>query len=86
MDKVQTESHNLWVQGLVFIQLGNPQQNANIERYNRTVRNDWLSLNVFESIAEVQLHATQWLCTYNNEQPNTAIGGIPPRQKLELVT
>ena len=70
---------------LVFIQPGNPQQNAYIERYNRTVRYDWLSQYLFESIAEVQLHATQWLWTYNNERPNTAIGGIPPRHKLALV-
>ena len=70
---------------LVFIQPGNPQQNAYIERYNRTVRYDWLSQYLFESIDEVQLHATQWLWTYNNERPNTAIGGVPPRQKLALV-
>lgn len=70
---------------LTFIQPGNPQQNAYIERYNRTVRYDWLSQYLFESIAEVQLHATQWLWTYNNERPNTAIGGITPMQKLALV-
>ncbi|WP_133134968.1 integrase core domain-containing protein, partial [Legionella nautarum] len=70
---------------LVFIQPGNPQQNAYIERYNRTVRYDWLSQYLFESIAEVQHYATQWLWTYNNERPNTAIGGITPRQKLALV-
>ena len=70
---------------LVFIQPGNPQQNAYIERYNRTVRYDWLNQFLFETIAEVQLHATQWLWLYNNERPNTAIGGVPPRQKLALV-
>lgn len=69
---------------LLFIQPGNPQQNAYVERYNRTVRYDWLSQYLFETIAEVQLHATQWLWSYNNERPNTAIGGIPPRQKLAL--
>ena len=58
------------------------QQNAYIERYNRTVRYDWLSQHCFESIAEVQDYATKWLWTYNHERPNTAIGGITPKQKL----
>lgn len=70
---------------LIFIQPRNPQQNAYIERYNRTVRYDWLNQYLFESIEQVQLHATQWLWTYNNERPNTAIGGITPKQKLALV-
>jgi putative transposase len=72
---------------LVFIQPGNPQQNAYIERYNRTVRYDWLAAQyLFHSIAEVQEYATQWLSTYNNERPNMALGGITPQQKLAAVT
>lgn len=71
---------------LLFIQPGNPQQNAYIERYNRTVRYDWLNQYLFDNIHEVQEHATRWLWTYNNERPNTAIGGITPKQKLEMVT
>lgn len=67
---------------LEFIQPGKPQQNAYIERYNRTVRYDWLSQHCFESIAEVQDYATKWLWIYNHERPNTAIGGITPKQKL----
>ena len=27
--------------------------------------------------------ATKWLWTYNNERPHTAIGGVPPRTKLQ---
>lgn len=49
---------------LDHIQPGNPQQNAYIERYNRTVRYDWLSHYLFESIDEVQDYATQWMWTY----------------------
>jgi putative transposase len=64
------------------IQPGNPQQNAYVERYNRTVRYDWLSHYLFESIQEVQDFATRWLWTYNHERPNMALGGITPMQKL----
>lgn len=70
---------------LLFIQPGNPQQNAYVERYNRTVRYDWLNQYLFCTIDEVQDMTTKWLWSYNNERPNTAIGGIPPRQKLKLV-
>lgn len=69
---------------LEYIQPGQPQQNAYIERYNRTVRYDWLSQYEFDSIEEVQDYATQWLWIYNNERPNTGIGGITPIQKLTL--
>lgn len=71
---------------LIFIEPGNPQQNAYIERYNRTVRYDWLNQYLFDNIHEVQEHATRWLWSYNNERPNTAIGGKTPKQKLEMVT
>ncbi|MGP9680336.1 integrase core domain-containing protein, partial [Halomonas sp. AOP27-A1-41] len=63
---------------------GKPQQNAYIERYNRTVRYDWLSHYLFGSIAEVQDFATRWLWTYNHERPNMALGGITPKQKVTM--
>jgi len=67
---------------LCHIQPGKPQQNAYIERYNRTVRHEWLGQYNFSTISEVQHHATQWLWTYNNERPNMGLGGITPAQKL----
>jgi putative transposase len=67
-----------------YIQPGKPQQNAYVERFNRTVRYDWLSQSLFGSINEVQDAATRWLWTYNNERPNMALGGITPRQKLAM--
>ena len=58
--------------GLQFIQPGNPQQNAYVERYNRTVRYDWLNQYIFKTVEEVQDASTKWLWTYNNERPNMA--------------
>lgn len=67
---------------LQHIQPGNPQQNAYIERFNRTARYDWLNQDIFDSIAQVQNAATRWLWTYNNERPSMALGGITPMMKL----
>lgn len=67
--------------GLEYIQPGKPQQNAYVERYNRTVRHEWLGQYIFETIEEAQEQATRWLWTYNNERPNMAIGGITPAMK-----
>lgn len=64
-----------------YIQPGKPQQNAYVERYNRTVRNDWLGQHLFETIEQAQESATRWLWTYNNERPNMALGGITPMQR-----
>ncbi len=67
---------------LSYIQPGNPQQNAYVERYNRTVRHEWLEMNEFNTIEQAQEEATRWLWTYNNERPNMGIGGITPAMKL----
>ncbi len=69
---------------LEYIQPGKPQQNAYIERYNRTVRGEWLGQYIFETIEEAQEQATEWLWTYNNDRPNMGIGGITPAMKLKM--
>ncbi|MHC5555746.1 IS3 family transposase [Vibrio parahaemolyticus] len=61
-----------------YIQPGNPQQNAYIERFNRTVRFGLVSKYLFDSLEEVQARTTQWLWFYNHERPHTANGGHPP--------
>lgn len=61
-----------------YIQPGNPQQNAYIERHNRTIRYSWLSKHLFDTLEQVQDYATKWLWFYNNERPHKANGGRPP--------
>jgi transposase InsO family protein len=67
---------------LLNIRPGKPTQNAYVERFNGTARNEWLELNIFEDLEHAQLLATQWQWTYNNERPHPSIGGVPPRQLL----
>mgnify|MGYP000379599905 FL=1 len=69
------KSHGIRIE---YIQPGNPQQNAYIERANRTIRYSWLSKYLFETLNEVQDYATNWLWFYNNERPHKASGGRPP--------
>lgn len=69
---------------LEYTQPGNPQQNAYVERFNRTVRYEWLSQYCWENLQEVQLYATEWLWKYNHERPNMALGGITPKQRLAM--
>ena len=73
-------------QGIILSHIppGKPQQNAYIERYNRTVRHEWYDQYIIESIKEAQEFATKWLWTYNNERPNMGIGGMTPIQKMKM--
>ena len=84
-----SEKLKIWAKNqdieICYIQPGKPQQNAYVERYNRTVRYDWLGQNLFDSLEEMQDYATIWLWHYNNERPNMGLGGITPKMKLELV-
>ena len=67
-----------------YIQPGNPQQNAYVERFNRTVRYEWLSQYYWKDLEEVQLFATKWMWSYNHERPNMALGGFTPKQHLAM--
>lgn len=67
---------------LNYIQPGNPQQNAYVERFNRTVRYEWLSQYYWKDLAHVQHFATEWMWKYNHERPNMGLGGFTPKQRL----
>ena len=77
-----------WASGrgiyIAYIQPGNPQQNAYIERYNRTVRYEWMSQYVFDDLESAQKIATDWMWTYNHRRPNMALGGITPKQRSAM--
>jgi putative transposase len=63
---------------LWYIQPGKPDQNAFIERYNRTYRTEVLNAYVFESLEQVREISAEWLQSYNDERPHDALAGLPP--------
>ncbi len=69
-----------------YIQPGKPQQNAYVERFNRTVRYEWLAQYHFDDLVEVPGFATRWMWSYNHERSNMALGGITPKQRLAMAT
>lgn len=71
---------------LAFIEPGKPAQNAYIERFNRTFREDVLDAYSFESLAEVRALSEKWLEEYNTVRPHQALGNMTPYQYKTLNT
>jgi transposase InsO family protein len=63
---------------LKFIQPGKPQQNAFIERFNRTYRHEVLSAHIFENLNQVKDITEQWIKIYNEDRPHAALGKLSP--------
>jgi putative transposase len=57
---------------------GKPDQNALIERYNRTYRTEVLNASVFESLEQVREISAEWVQNDNEERPHDALAGLPP--------
>jgi putative transposase len=68
------------------IQPGKPNQNAFIERFNRTYHTDVLHVYLFENLEQVPHITWNWLRKYNEQRPHRSIGRSPPamfRRQLE---
>jgi putative transposase len=55
------------------IQKGKPQQNAIIERFNKTYREDVLAANLFYSIEQANEVTAKWVVDYNQERPHQSL-------------
>ncbi len=63
---------------IYYIQPGRPTQNAFIERFNRTYRNEVLNLYLFHSLEQVREITAEWMTIYNEQRPHDALQGATP--------
>ena len=54
-----------------------PQTNGKVERFNRTLLEEWAYVRTYRSEAERVAALDDWLHTYNHHRHHTAIGGPP---------
>ena len=71
------EKNNIeWVK----IQKGKPQQNAIVERFNRTYREDVLDANLFYSLDAIHEITNSWIKEYNEGRPHEALNYCIPNE------
>lgn len=59
-----------------------PWQNGKVERFNRTLQNEWAYRQVFASNDERATALAPWLDDYNTRRRHSALGGLPPISRL----
>ena len=55
-----------------------PQTNGKVERFNRTMLNEWAYQRLYTSESARRAALPRWLHRYNHHRPHTALGGQPP--------
>ncbi|MCX2927910.1 IS481 family transposase [Streptomyces sp. NEAU-W12] len=63
-----------------------PQTNGKVERFNRTLLDEWAYARPYRSETERREAFPQWLYTYNHHRGHTALKGQPPASRVPNLT
>ncbi|MFF1606128.1 IS481 family transposase [Streptomyces mirabilis] len=63
-----------------------PQTNGKVERFNRTLLDEWAYARPYRSEQERREAFPQWLHTYNHHRGHTALKGQPPASRVPNLT
>ncbi len=59
-----------------------PQLNGKVERFNRTMLDEWAYVRLYRSNGARIKALSRWVHFYNGERPHTALGGRPPLARV----
>jgi transposase InsO family protein len=59
-----------------------PRTNGKVERFNRTLQEEWAYIRPYKSNNQRLAALARWLHTYNHHRCHTALGGHPPMSRL----
>jgi transposase InsO family protein len=63
-----------------------PQTNGKVERFNRTLLDEWAYARPYRTETERRQAFAPWLHTYNHHRAHTALGGLPPASRIPNLT
>ena len=63
-----------------------PRTNGKVERFNRTLLDEWAYVRPYRSNAHRLTALTRWLHTYNHHRCHTALDGQPPMTRVNNLT
>jgi transposase InsO family protein len=61
-----------------------PTTTGKIERLHKTMRKEFFSDKVFDTIEDLQTALDAWVIDYNNEREHQSLGDVPPIRRFEL--
>ncbi len=62
----------------LYIEPGSPWENGYAESFHSRLRDEFLSVELFESVAHARASAAAWQEDYNNYRPHSSLCGLPP--------
>ena len=68
----------------ILIEPGSPTQNAYIESFNGTFRDECLDENWFESLEQARQVIAEWRADYNETRPHSSCARMPPAKFAAL--
>lgn len=69
-----------------FTQPWHPQTNGKVERFNRTLLEEWAYVRPYTSNQHRAQALTTWLHIYNHHRAHTSLGQLPPISRLNNVS